>query len=113
MGFEVQEVDATVPRGPNAAAIQVLSPVETTVVQATIAAGNDRQTLPTGAEIVEVNCDDDCRFAFGDSGVDATAGTKRLLPPGSYIYRVPSGATHFAVTQVGSSAGFVTVARMR
>lgn len=113
MGFEVQEVDATVPRGPNGGAIQVLAPVESTVATATIQAGNNRAELPSGAQIVEVACSDDCRFEFGSSAVDVTAGTKRILLRGMYVYRVPTGATDFAVTAFGGSSGTVTVTRLR
>lgn len=92
--------------------IQTLAPDDTTVVQATIAAGNSRAALPTGAQIVEIASTDFCRIAFGDVTVDATAGTRRIFPAGAATYRIPDGADHFAVTQVGASSGVVTVTRL-
>jgi hypothetical protein len=81
-------------------------------VQASIAAGNNRVALPAESEIVEVSASDTCRVAFGTSTVDATVGTRRVFPAGCAVYKVPPGATHIAVTQVGTSSGVVTVARM-
>lgn len=100
------------PKDRDSIPIQVLSVEEGTVVQLVIGAGNQRIALPTQSEVVEVAASDTCRVAFGDSSVDATAGTRRLFPSGSAVYKVPPGATHIAVTQVGTSSGFVTVARM-
>jgi hypothetical protein len=81
-------------------------------VQVGIAGGNNRVALPPESEIVEVSASDACRIAFGNASVDATAGTRRIFPSGVCVYKVPPGATHVAVTQVGTSSGFVTVARM-
>ena len=92
--------------------IQVLSVQEDTVVQATIAAGNNRVALPADSEIVEVSASDTCRISFGTSTIDVTAGTHRVFPAGCAVYKIPPDATHIAVTQVGTSSGFVTIARM-
>lgn len=105
--------DTHLPVDKDSAPIQVLAPVETTVAQASIGAANDRQPLPSGAQIVEVATSDGCRFVFGDSSVDATSGTRRILPPNALVvYRVPAGATHFAVVRIAAEAGIVTVTRL-
>lgn len=92
--------------------IQTLIPDHTSVAQAVIGAGNARTALPADAVVVEVCASDFCRFAFGDASVDATAGTVSLFSPARVVYRVPPGATDFAVTQLGSTSGFVTVTRL-
>lgn len=100
-------------RDSGAAAIPALAPEDTTVSEASIAAGNNRVALPANSVIVEVSCQDFCRMAFGTSTVDVTSGTRRLHPPGISIYRVPADATHVAVTQVGTSSGVFTVTRLK
>lgn len=109
MGIETQP---HLPRDRNDNAIQVLTPDDTTVAQVAFGAGNQTAPLPTDSTIVEVVSTDFCRIAFGDETVDATVGTRRIFPPGGAVYRVPSGATRVAVTQIGTSTGFVTVTRM-
>src|SRR6185312_7750960 len=84
--------------------IQTLIPDDSSVAAATISAVNSRAPLPADAQIVEVVATDLCRFAFGDETVDATQGTRRIFN-GTGVYRVPPNATHFAVTQVGTSSG--------
>jgi len=106
-------MNADLPKDVDGHSIQTLAPVESTVAQVVIAGGNQRVALPTGANIIEIACNDVCRIKLGDSTVDATSGTSRIFPPGAAVYRVPSGATHLAVTQVGASSGFVTVCEMR
>lgn len=105
------------PSGVDGEVMQVLAPVETTVVQVVIGATNQAAALPPGSELVEVACSDYCYFSFGTSAIDATSGTHRLLAPGVYVYNVPYSAnqtlcTHFAATRVGAASGFCTVARM-
>jgi hypothetical protein len=100
------------PKDRDSLPIQVLSVQEDTVVQANIAAGNNRVALPAESEIVEVAASDNCRIAFGTSTVDVTVGTRRVFPMGSAVYKVPPGATHIAVTTYNASSGVVTVARM-
>ena len=106
-------MNADMPKDVDGKAIQTLSPIESTTVQALIAAGNQRIAIPTGSNIVEISANDTCRIKFGDNTVDATAGTARIFPPGSAVYKVPSEATHLAVTQVGTSSGFLTMCEMR
>lgn len=101
------------PKDVDGKAIQTLAPIESTVIQAVIAAGNTRIVLPSTAKVVEIAANDSCRIKFGDSSVDATAGTSRIFPAGVSVYAVPPGATHLAVTQLGTSSGFVTVCEMR
>ena len=105
--------NASLPYDVNGAMIQTLAPDEDTVVQVSIAAGNNTSPLPTNAQIVEVASSDLCRIKFGDSGVDATSGVARLFPLGVAVYRVPVGATHVACTRVGTSTGLVTVASLK
>ena len=114
MGQETANIahQPLLPKDRDSKSIQVLSVQEDTVVQVTIAAGNNRVALPAESEIVEVAASDTCRVVFGSASVDATAGTRRVFPAGCAVYKVPPGATHVAVTQVGTSSGFVTVARM-
>jgi hypothetical protein len=100
------------PRDPGAAPIPALAPDDTSVTQVTIAAGNNSAALPAGCVIVEVSSQDYCRMAFGISTVDATVGVRRLVPPGISVYKLPANATHFAVTQVGTSAGVFTVTKL-
>lgn len=106
-------MNVDMPKDVDGKAVQTLAPVESSVVQLVISAGNARTALPTGANIVELAANDTCRVKFGDSNVDATSGTSRIFPAGVAIYRVPAEATHIAVTQVGTSSGFVTIAEMR
>ena len=96
----------------NAAPIQVLIPDDASVVQITIGAGNQSTSLPSGAVIVEICATDDCRVAFGTSGVDATSGVKRAFTKGAAVYKLPDTATHVACTQIGTSSGFLTITRL-
>lgn len=107
-----KEVEATAPYGANDAPIQVLAPEESTVAEVDISAVNDRAALPANASIVEVAVTANCRFAFGNSTVDASVGTRRILTTGVYVYRVPQGATNFAAIRVATESGLVTVGRL-
>jgi hypothetical protein len=99
-------------RDPNAAPIPALAPDDTAVAEVAIAAGNNRAAFPANCTIIEVATQDYCRMAFGTSTVDATVGVRRLHPPGISVYKVPPFATHFAVTQVGTSTGICTVTKL-
>lgn len=110
---ELKQIEANAPRGANGEAIQVLSPEESTVAEVAIGSGNASAALPANAAVVEVAVTATCRFAFGDSNVDASSGTRRLLLTGVYVYRVPTDATHFAVIQDDAETGKVTVARLQ
>jgi len=99
-------------RDPGAAPIPALAPDDTSVAEVSIAAGNNRAALPANSTLVEVATQDYCRMAFGASTVDATSTVRRLHPPGISIYKVPAGATHFAVTQIGTSTGICTVTKL-
>lgn len=97
--------------------MQVLAPDDTSVVEAAIAAGNNRVALPAGSYVVELGVQDSCRVAFGTSSVDVTSGTRRLLTPGVFVYRVPHTApnvlaTDIAVTQIAGSSGVVTITKL-
>lgn len=111
--------ETKLPQDRDSYPIQVLAPDDTTVAQASIAAGNNRIALPTGSQVVELGVQDTCRVAFGTSSVDVTVGTRRLLVSGVYVYRVPyttaatrTLATDIAVTSVGGSSGVVTITRL-
>jgi hypothetical protein len=110
----VAYTNVDLPKDVDGKSIQTLAPIESSAVQVIIAAGNNRIALPTDAVVVEVAASDICRIKFGDSSVDATTGTvARIFPQGISVYRVPTGATHLAVTQFGTSTGFVTLVQMR
>lgn len=100
------------PRDPSAAPIPVLAPEDTTVATATIQTGNNSAALPAGSIIVEVCATDYCRMAFGISTIDVTTGTRRIIPPGVSVYKIPANATHFAITQFGTTSGTVTVTKL-
>lgn len=104
---------ADMPKDVDGHSIQTLSPVESTVVQIVIAGGNQTGALPAGAAIVEVAASDICKIKFGTASVDATGSNTRIFPAGAAVYRVPPDATHLAVTQLGTSSGFVTVAELK
>lgn len=100
------------PQDADSASIQVLAPVESSVQGVVLAATSNRQALPAGSEVVEVACTGNCKFAFGDSTVDATVGTKRVLIQGVYMYKVPQFASFFDAVTVDGSTGRITVSRM-
>lgn len=103
----------SLPQDADSTPIQVLAPDETSVSsQASIGSGNSRVALPANSEIVEVCVTANCLFKFGNSSVDATVGNSRALVAGVYTYKVPPGASYFAVTQVGGSTGIATVGRL-
>jgi hypothetical protein len=107
------QIDAMIPLDQNDSAIQVLAPEESTVTTCAIGAGNARAAIPTGAAIVEVSLSASAYFGFGNSAVDVTSGTWRLLHKGVYVYRIPTGATHYAATQYAGSTGAITVGRLQ
>lgn len=104
------------PQDSDSAPIQVLAPVEATVVGFVLSSSTNKQSLPAGSEIVEVACTGNCKFAFGISSVDATAGTARVITTGVYTYKVPVVANvlaaFFDAVTVDGSTGRITVTRM-
>lgn len=100
------------PQDEDSAIIQVLAPDETNVASFSLSAASQRALLPTGAEIVEVATTGNCKFAFGNSSLDITSGTRRLLVTGVYTYKIPSGATSFDASIVDGSSGRISVTRM-
>jgi|SRR6185312_4432977 len=98
------------PQDADSTAIQVLAPGA--VAGMVLSASSNRQALPGGSEVVEVACTGNCKFAFGDSTVDASTGTKSVLVTGVYTYKVPSGASFFDAVTVDGSSGRITVTRM-
>lgn len=100
------------PQDEDSAPIQVLAPDESTVASFSLAASTTVTALPALSEIVEVAVTGNCKFVFGTSGVSAATGTRRILCTGVYVYKVPTGATHFDAVTVDGSSGRVSVARM-
>ena len=110
-----RETTTMLPTDLNSAPIQVLAIDESAVVELPIQAGNNRVALaytPANSQIVEVTATSDCRIAFGDSTVDVTAGTRRIMMAGTAVYKLLPGTTHVAVTALGGGSGYVTVSRM-
>jgi hypothetical protein len=93
------------PQDQDSAVIQVLAPVEQTVVRIAITGASARAALPPNTEICEICATDFCAVAFGDAAVVAGASTSRVLVPGVFTYEVPTGATHLAVIQLGTPTG--------
>jgi hypothetical protein len=93
------------------AGIQTLIPDDTTVASITSGSTSAAAALPAGASIVEVSASNFCYIAFGGSSVAATT-TSRLCPPGRAVYRLPPGATNFAVLEIAATAALVTVTRL-
>lgn len=109
--------NSTLPRDTNSVPIQVLAPVESTVVNFVLAATTNPHSLPAGSQIVEVAVTGNCQFAFGASGVSAVGSGARVLTPGVYVYKVPYSnglvlADHFDAVTVDGSSGRVTVAQL-
>jgi|SRR5690242_19619801 len=106
------------PRDANSAPIQTLAPVESTVVNFTLAATTNPHLLPPGSQIVEVAVTGNCQFAFGTSNaVTAVGSGARVLTSGVYTYRVPVTSagvlyTYFDAVTVDGSTGRVTVAQL-
>ena len=106
------KVDATMPTGKDGGSIQVLAPVEGTVQTGTITGTSARAQIPPDAGVVEISVSADCRCQFGFSSVVAS-GTSRIMPKGSFVYKVPDEATHVAFVQLtGSDLGSFTVAKL-
>lgn len=100
------------PRDQDSHPIQVLSVEESTVVLLDITPVSLRAALPASSDVVEIAASDACYIKFGDSSVVAAASTSRVFPLGAAAYKVPIGATHLAVIQLGGSAGTLSIARM-
>lgn len=106
------QVNSHPPRGQDGSAIQVLRPDEETVQNATIGASQQRITLPSGTDIVEVTVTADCRIKFGGASVVADA-TSRALLRGTYVYSTDRHDTHVSVIQLtGTDSGICTAARL-
>lgn len=106
------QVNAHLPRGLDGTSIQCLRPDEDTVQQVAIASGQQRITLPTDTDVVEVTVTADCRIKFGSSSVVAD-GNSRALLRGTYVYSTDKATTHVSVVQLtGSDTGNATLARM-
>lgn len=100
------------PQDEDSTPIQVLAPDESSIATFALAATTNVTALPSNSEIVEVAVTGNCKFVFGASGVSAATGTRRLLCAGVYVYKVPSGATHFDAVTVDGSSGRISVTRM-
>lgn len=106
------QVNSLLPRGADGTSIQCLRPDESTVQQATIGATQQRITLPSDTDVVEISLSADCRIRFGDGTVVAT-GTSRILLRGTYVYSTSRHHTHMSVIQLtGSDSGFATATRL-
>lgn len=106
------QVNSHLPRGADGTAIQCLRPDEDNVQQATIGASQQRITLPTDTDVVEVTVTADCRLKFGGGAVVADANSRALLR-GTYVYATDKYTTHVSVIQLtGSDSGFCTATRM-
>ena len=107
------QTGANLPKGQDGQPIQCLRPDENSVAQATIGASQQRITLPTNSDIVEITVTADCRVRFGNSGVVAD-GNSRALLRGTYVYMTDVPDTHISVIQLtGSDSGNCTVARLQ
>lgn len=100
------------PQDEDSAPIQVLSPDESAVASFALAGTTNVTALPALSEIVEIAVTGNCKFVFGTAGVSAATGTRRLLCAGVYVYRVPTGATHFDAVTVDGSSGRISLGRM-
>ena len=106
------QVNSHLPRGADGSSIQCLSPDEDNVQQATIGASQQRITLPTETDVVEVTVTADSRIKFGGSTVVAD-GNSRALLRGTYVYSTDKFMTHVSVLQLtGSDSGNMTATRL-
>ena len=93
-------------------AVQVLGVDEETHQQVNLSGSSQRVTLATPrTKIIEINLTEPAFIAFGDSSVTAS-GTSRLLPAGSYYYRMRSDQTHVALLQA-ATGGIVSITTAR
>jgi hypothetical protein len=82
------------------------------VQQATIGASQQRITLPSETDIVEITVTADCRIVFGGGAVVAD-GTSRALLKGTYVYATDRFQTHVSVIRLTSDdSGNMTATRM-
>lgn len=104
----------SLPKDVDSVPIQVLSPVEGTVVNFLMSSSTNPQALPAGAQIVEVAVSGNALVAFGSAPNAATSG--HLLVTGVYIYRVPSPsgitATKMDAVTVDGSSGRCTIVKL-
>ena len=101
------------PRAASGTAVQVLGVDDDGTVISAILGTETSSALPSGADIVEVNLTSDAYIAFGDSGVTASASS-RVLPAGSYYYRLLEGQTHVSYLDGPSGAGgTITIAEAK
>lgn len=101
------------PRGVNGEIIQVYEIDDTTVIKGTIGASADRQSVPSGAEVLELSLEADVFVAFGDITVTADSNS-RILFRGMHLYTMNiETQTHVSVLQLtGSDTGSWTMAKL-
>lgn len=106
------QVNAHLPRGMDGTSVQALRPDEATVQQVSIAASQQRITLPAETDLVEITVTADCRIKFGGSTVVAD-GTSRALLRGTYVYNTDNLHTHVSVIRLTvDDSGNATATRM-
>lgn len=106
------QVNSHLPRGQDGTSIQCLRPDEDNVQQATIGASQQRITLPSNTDVVEITLTADSRVKFGGSTVVADANSRALLR-GTYVYATDKSMTHVSVIQLtGSDTGNMTATRL-
>ena len=93
-------------------ALQVLGVDEETHQQVTLSGTSQRVTLAAPrTRIIEINLTEPAFIAFGGDSVVAS-GTSRVLPAGSYYYRMRSDQTHVALLQA-ATGGIVSITTAR
>ena len=91
--------------------VQALCPNST--VNGVVNVSSARIALPDPIDLVRIASNVDCYLQFGDSNITATTSSM-LFPAGAEIFSTPGpDITHVAFLLVGSTAGIISVTRMK
>lgn len=100
------------PRDADDRVVQCYGVNDAGVVSGTISGTPNRLAVPGLSTVVEIALDADCRVAFGDASVVATANS-RILHRGLHLYSMTREQTHVSVLQLsGTDTGGWTMAEV-
>lgn len=103
-------MSASLARDQNNQPVSALFPLGATSVA--VSASSQQLVIPPNTSFLRVSGTANVWLEFGTAGVTATTSSL-LFPGGVEVFPISSDITHVACLQVGTSAGYFSINRMR
>jgi hypothetical protein len=103
-------MSSTLIRDGNNSVVQALFPQSAVTVA--LSGTSQELAIPAGTTFLRVAATGNVWIAFGAGSATATTSSI-LFPGGVEVFPIPLDITHMAVLQVGASAGYVSINRMK